>query len=289
VRVLCIVNPAAGNGRAARTWAAVERELAALRPELALTESPGHATAIARRACADGFTHLLAVGGDGTLHEVINGIDRPGVALAVVPAGTANDFARSARIPFRPEAAVRGLGHDRRRTIDVGTVHGRRYLNVAGAGFDAEVARLINAGPRRARGALPYVATAVALAFRYRAAELELDLDGRRLRRRCLLVAVGNAAAYGGGMRICPDAVLDDGLLDVCIVGELAPAKILAILPTVFFARHVRHPAVEYVRARAVTITGPGACAVHADGEVSGTLPAHFRLEAGACSLWVPE
>jgi diacylglycerol kinase (ATP) len=288
MRVLCIVNRTAGGGRAARAWAAVAPAMARLHAELATTDRPGHATELARRACADGFTHLLAVGGDGTAHEVVNGIQRPDVALGIVPCGTGNDFARSAALPFRPEAAVAGLERDRRRPVDLGLCGSRRFLNVAGAGFDAEVARLVNAGPRRSRGALPYVATAVSLAFRYGSDELTLDLDGERWKQSCLLVAVGNAKAYGGGMRICPRASLDDGLLDVCIVGGITAGHTLALLPRVFLGRHVRDRAVAYRTARAVAIAGPARVAVHADGEVVGGLPASFSVDVAACQLWLP-
>lgn len=291
MRTLCIVNPVAGSGRGKKAWEQVAPTLASLHPEVAWTERAGHATEIARRACGDGFTHLIAVGGDGTIHEVVNGMDGAETALAIIPAGTANDFARSAGIPFRAVAAATGLQRDRRRAVDVGVCHGQRYLNVAGAGFDAEVARKINAGPRRSRGAVPYVWTAVRLAFRYDSASMRLNLDGRELRQRFLVVAVGNASAYGGGMRICPRAVIDDGLLDVCMVGHLKGTQILRILPKVFLGRHIHHPAVRYERAQHVRIDSesPDAdVAVHADGELVGGLPIAFTLQPGACTLWMP-
>jgi diacylglycerol kinase (ATP) len=288
MRTLCIVNRTAGGGRAGRAWDGVAPELARLGAEVAVTGRPGEATEIARRACADGFTHLLAVGGDGTAHEVVNGIERPDVALGILPCGTGNDFARSAGLPFNPQAAVAGLGRDRRRPVDLGVCGSHRFLNVAGAGFDAEVARLINEGPRRSRGALPYVATAVSLAFRYVSDELAISLDGERWRQRCLLVAVGNAQAYGGGMRICPRAALDDGLLDICVIAGIGAAHTLALLPQVFVGRHVRDRAVAYRTARSVEIEGPAHVAVHADGEVVGGLPARFSVEPGACQLWLP-
>ncbi len=288
MRILCIVNRTAGAGRASKAWDAVAPAMARLKAEVAFTGAPGEATTLARRACADGFTHLLAVGGDGTAHETGNGIDRPDVALGVLPAGTGNDFARSAGLPFQPQAAVAGLELDRRRSVDLGLCGDRRFLNVAGAGFDAEVARLINEGPRKSRGALPYVATAVSLAFRYRSETLGLNLDGHSLSQPCLLAAFGNAQAYGGGMRICPRASLDDGLLDVCIVGGIGSGHILRLLPTVFLGRHLSDRAVSYRQARAIEVTGPASVAVHADGEVLGGLPARFSVLPGACTLWLP-
>ncbi|HVB10369.1 MAG TPA: diacylglycerol kinase family protein [Bacillota bacterium] len=288
MRALCIVNRTAGGGRASRAWDAIAGTMARMKADVAFTTHAGHAADLARQACADGFTHLLAVGGDGTVHEVVNGIQGPDVALGLVPCGTGNDFARSAGFPFQPQAAVAGLDRDRRRAVDLGVCNGHRFLNVAGAGFDAEVARLINEGPRRSRGALPYVATAISLAFRYRAEEFRLDLDGTTLVQPCLLAAVGNASAYGGGMRICPRAELDDGLLDVCVVAGIPTAHILSLLPRVFLGRHVSDRSVSYHRARTVEILGPAGVAVHADGEVIGGLPARFSVAASACSLWLP-
>lgn len=288
MRILCIVNRTAGGGRAGKAWAAIAPTMAGMKAEVAFTAGPGNATEIARQACADGFTHLLAVGGDGTAHETVNGIDRPDIALGLVPAGTGNDFARSAGLPFQPQAAVNGLELDRRRAVDLGLCGDRRFLNVAGAGFDAEVARLINEGPRKARGALPYVATAISLAFRYRAASLRLEIDGDSVAQPCLLVAFGNAQAYGGGMRICPRASLDDGLLDVCIIAGMGAGHILRLLPTVFVGRHLRDASVSYRQGRSIQVTGPASVAVHADGEVVGGLPARFSVAPAACTLWLP-
>jgi diacylglycerol kinase (ATP) len=285
MRVLAIVNPAAGGGRALAVWKRVAPPWVT---ETVLTEGPGHATHLARTASAAGFDRLLAVGGDGTLHEVVNGVGPAGLPVGLVPAGSGNDFARSAALPLDPRAVVRGLAQGATRSVDLGRVHGRFYLNVAGVGFDAQVAAEVNAGRRGSRGALLYVGAALRVLRRYRNLPLEIRVDGRAVSGRCLLVAVANGAAYGGGMRVCPRADVSDGQLDVCLAGDLSRTATALVLPSVFLGLHLLHPAVRYLRGRQVEVRGPEEALVHADGELVGALPATFAVVPGALSLWVP-
>ena len=290
-RTLVIVNPAAGGGRAAHRWRGLRATArAAFRFEEVETSGPGDATRLAREAATSGYTHLLAVGGDGTLHEVVNGTALSGVSVGLLPLGTGNDFARSAHLLRSAEQLLAGLASGRHRVIDLGLVHGQYYLNVAGVGFDAEVAREVNALARKGGGTIPYLLTAVRDAFRYDPPLLTLTVgDGpARPPQACLLVAIGNASAYGGGMRVCPGAVLDDGLLDVLTVREIRAWAILGLLPKVFVGRHLGHPQVKYERAAEVHIEGPPSVALHADGEIVGGLPATFTVVPRALALWVP-
>ncbi len=290
-RALVIVNPAAGGGRAARRWQGLQPiARAAFAFEEVHTAAPGDATRLARDAVAAGFTHILAVGGDGTLHEVVNGTAHTAVAVGLLPLGTGNDFARSAGLWRPAERLLPELASGRRRVIDLGLVHGQYYLNVAGVGFDAEVAREVNALERKGGGTVPYLLTAVRDAFRYEPPTLTLSFDAGPVApaRPCLLVAIGNASAYGGGMRVCPHAALDDGLLDVLTVGDLRGWAVLRLLPRVFVGRHLGHPLVHYQRGAQVRIEGPSSVALHADGEIVGGLPATFTVAPGAMVLWVP-
>ena len=290
-RTLVVINPAAGSGRARQRWAAVRDEAARLFPfEEAFTEAPGHATTLAQHAVADGWQRILAVGGDGTLHELANGLANTRVALAALPCGTGNDFARSVGLAQPPRRLLQGLALGARRAVDLGQVQGRYYLNVAGVGVDAEVARLVNAMPRKGGGTVPYLLTAIREAFHYTCPELTIQVDDQpaQLPAPQLMVAVGNASAYGGGMRICPGAAVDDGLLDVLSVGNLRGWATLALLPKVFVGRHTGHPAVRYGRAATVRVTGPAEVALHADGELLAGLPATFTICPRALQLWVP-
>jgi YegS/Rv2252/BmrU family lipid kinase len=290
-QTLVIVNPAAGGGRCAANW----RRLAPLARTLfpfdeEHTAARGGAVRLARQAADAGIHRVLSVGGDGTLHEVVNGIqDRP-VAIGVLPLGTGNDFARSIGLPHSPEVLLRALARGGTRQIDVGEVHGERYVNIAGVGFDAEVARRVNAMRSKASGTLPYLMTAMDEAFRYQAPALSLARDGGPPDPDCplLMVAVGNTSTYGGGMRVCPQAVVDDGLLDVLLVRPLRGWALLALLPRVFLGKHLGSASVSAGRARSLTITGPSDTPLHADGELLAGLPATFTIHPQGLSLWSP-
>ncbi len=289
-RTMVLINPAAGGGRAGRRWEMI-RSLASRQFSFDehRTREPGEATRVAAQAARDGVERMLVVGGDGTLHEVVNGLAGTAVRVAPMPFGTGNDFARGVGMKIGPSDLLEGLARDGERFVDLGQVHGRYYLNVAGVGFDAEVARIVNAMPTKAGGTLPYLMTAVREAFRFQPSELSVCMDGAaRPPGRQLMVAVGNGSAYGGGMQVCPGAEVDDGLLDVLLVGDLRGAAILRLLPRVFRGKHLGCAGVELHRAARVEIDGPAQAVLHADGELLGGLPAVFTVAHRALRLWIP-
>lgn len=290
-RTLVILNPAAGSGRVARLWCRLAPQARALFPfDEQWTHAPGEATEIAAAAATAGVDRILSVGGDGTLHEVVNGVAGTKLAVGVLPLGTGNDFARCAGLQRPLPALIDALAHGQQRNIDLGWVNGRYYVNIAGVGFDAEVARQVNAMTTKASGTVPYLLTAMREAFRYVPPEMGVALDGGGADgpARHLLIAVGNTQAYGGGMRVCPKAEVDDGVLDVLTVGDVRGWAALGLLPKVFLGAHLGHSAVQYARAREVQVTGPKTVALHADGELLGGLPATFAVRPGALSLWSP-
>lgn len=257
---------------------------AGLPVEFGWTEGPGHATGLAVAAARAGFGQVAAMGGDGTLHEVINGLAEtdPQPVLGVIPAGTGNDFARSLGIPLDPLQAAGVVTHGCERCIDLGRVNGRYFVNVGGVGFDAEVAAMVNRGPHRGGGAWPYVVSLFRVLATYRNAMVRIRLDGEQsFKEKILLVAVGNARSYGGGMKVVPHALVDDGLLDVCIGGDLNPVQTLGLLPKVFAGTHLGHPMVRSLRARKIEVESEQSLSVHADGETVGVTPAVFEVVPG--------
>jgi len=290
--VLVLVNPAAGGGHVARVWPGLRAALRRHFPDAEehWTTRPGEATDIARQAAARGVRRLLAVGGDGTLHAVVNGLAGSSVAVAPLPLGTGNDFARAAGL-WRPiPELLAALADGAPRPVDLGSVHGRYFLNVAGVGFDARVAEIVNAMAQKPRGTLPYLLTAVRTAWTYLPPVLTLAFDDGPPAgpARQLLVAVANSPGYGGGMRICPPARIDDGVFHVLTVGDLRRWAILRLLPRVFSGRHLADPRIAARPAVRLTIEGPSEVAVHADGEVVGGLPARFAVHPGHLLLWAP-
>jgi YegS/Rv2252/BmrU family lipid kinase len=286
-----VVNPASGRGKAARIALAVQDRLRTLGCESEILESRSsdHATELAA-AAASRHEIVAAVGGDGMVAFVAQGVLGTGTALGIVPAGTGNDFAANLGYPRRRTLeAVDVLADGFRRRIDVGRIEGgRAFLCVAGAGFDSEVNRAANR-IRGLRGPAVYLVAVLRTLRSFSPARFALTLDGEREELSGMFIAVGNAASYGRGMRITPGATLDDGLLDVCIVGKMNRGSLLGQLPRLYSGRHVRHPAVRTATARRISIEADRPFSLYADGEEVGPLPVTLSVEPGALEVIVPE
>ncbi|HET6749330.1 MAG TPA: diacylglycerol kinase family protein [Actinomycetes bacterium] len=291
MRALLVHNPTAGGGRAGKLLPAVAGRLRAggVQVDEHATRSLEDARVAACEA-AGTVDAVVAVGGDGTVGACAGGLADAGpgarAALGVVPAGGGNDAARSLGLPFGdPLAAAALLPGLHRRPADLARVGERSYLVVAGAGFDSEVNRVANQrlawAPARAR----YAGALLVELVVGRPAGFRLTLDGQEHQLRAWFVAVANSQSYGGGMRIAPDARLDDGLLDVVVIGDIGRAEFLAAFPKVFSGRHVDHRAVTIHRARRVELAADRALAVYADGEPAGSLPAGFEVHPAAINV----
>ena len=278
-----IINPVAGGGRGRDAQATITEFLgphAVGDVEFATTERPGHAVDLARDGAASGFDPIVAVGGDGTVHEVANGLlaFRGAIPrLAVIPIGTGNDFARSVGIPTEVRAAVEVAadGSGRTRIVDAARCGDRYFVVLAGTGFAARVARAVNESPSWSKiGALPFVYHTLREVVTNRNLELAITLDGTTtIRQPSFMVYVSNCRFSGGGMQLSPEARPDDGLLDVCLVGDASRRDVVTMLPKVFSGGHVGHPKVSLHRAVTVRVEGPSHVEVQADGEVIGALP----------------
>lgn len=296
---LFIANPQAGGGRARRILAQVGQWLGEnrLQGTLLETRERGHAEQLAAGAAALGHDRVVAIGGDGTFQEIVNGLlatqaGLPTPAAGVVPAGRGNDVARALGLPDDPMACLSVALGEELQQFDVAVAQAadgraRRFAAVGGAGFDAQVAHTMESQRRFwMRGEAGYVLATVNELRRYRnhAFRVTLRDDGgeRVLDGRFLFIAFANGPYYGGGMRICPEARTDDGLLDVCMVGDLSRWAALKELPGIHRALHVRHPAVRIERVRSLRIEGESGARVHLDGESFGTLPVEIGVLPGA-------
>jgi diacylglycerol kinase (ATP) len=294
-RALVVVNPAAGGGRTARVWRRL-RDLvdATLPAEHAETRGPGDGERLAREAAAAGAPLVVAVGGDGTLNEVVNGVRAAGGRMPVgaVLTGRGRDACRNFGVPRDPAAAVRALVDGRDRRFDLGRAEwagGRRrwFTIAAGAGFDAAVAR--RAQSVRARGTLPYLLTVIASVHLHRPMPAVLELDGVAAPAASITAVVAaNGRWFGGGMMIAPDADPADGAFDVVVLGALGRLELLRWLPTIYSGRHLRNPRVAVHRARRLAIRGPVPLAMHLDGEPVDATPVVLTIEPGALCLRVP-
>jgi diacylglycerol kinase (ATP) len=278
-----IVNPLAAKGKAAEIGERLRTELTkrGLAHEIHLTERPGHACELARQTPAN---RVVAVGGDGTINEVANGIVGSGKTLGIIPAGSGNDLIKSLDIPKEFDSALQTVFHGRIQEIDVGHVRcskngtsvrngigqdGRYFVNGIGIGFDAAVAARTAEIPYL-RGVLLYLAAVFQTLGKYQPPEFTVSYGDGERKFRGLLIAVGNGRCAGGGFYLTPSAKPDDGLLDVCMVKALPIGKILLLMPKVMRGAHEGNPNVEFVRSRSLTVEASNEFFVHADGEIVG-------------------
>jgi diacylglycerol kinase family enzyme len=351
MRYVFVFNPAAQHGRAARQRPALD---AALRAEgvsysIVETEAPGHGVRLAREAAREAAV-VVAVGGDGTIHEVARGVCGTGAAMGVLPLGTGNDFAHAVGMPDDLGEALRALLAAEPQPVDVGHVRWRAgaggeaverealFANCLGVGFDALAAR----EARRYKGLGgkgAYLAAVFQTLWTWKQPPVEVllsqegiaedivagagevvgtasaapapalaesppvprppstapfgltDGEAERLHGgRFFLVEVGNGFSVGGGFLLTPDAVVDDGLLDVCLIERASRARVLRLLPTAFTGAHVGEPEVTMRRARRVTIRSAAPLPFHADGEIlsAGATALDVAVLAGALRVLAP-
>lgn len=268
-----IVNPTAGRGRTRVALPSIVQRLNdhGIEHEILMTDSPGHATELARRLVAQGATTIVAVGGDGTVHEVINGLTGSSATLAVIPTGTGNDLARALNIPLEVGKAIDTLSSAPVRMMDYGVDAEGAFGVILGLGFTAQVMDHVNKNKDFLRGPLAIAAAVLKVVNNLQATELEIVLDGVAITRRSVAVFVMNSCWTGGGMYVTPRAKLNDGLLHLCLVNELGKLELLRLLPKVYSGQHVGHRAVEFHTCKEIVISPRQPILKLFDGNVYGT------------------
>ncbi|NMP21329.1 diacylglycerol/lipid kinase family protein [Sulfobacillus harzensis] len=268
-----ILNPTAGNGKAQKLFELIQAHL----PndvEVVRTTGPGHATELARQVADQEDLTVVSLGGDGTHHEVINGLMPEGKTIfAVLPAGTGNDFVRTLGYPKSPRAMLDVALYGAERRIDVGRVNDEYFLTVSGVGFDAEVAGWVNQHEKKGNGTWIFLRGILRHLVHFQAEQMTIHVDGAFRSEPTFLLAAGNSPYYAGGMKICPEADPGDGLFHVVWVKDLSRLGVLPLLTRVFRGTHVQHPQVKTFQTEQLTVEGPPNMLVHADGEIVGHLP----------------
>lgn len=305
-KVTVVTNPRSRHGKGSDTATAAIARLRAGGAEVTEVCAPSAAETVRQvRDSVSGAAPdaVVCIGGDGLINVTLPAVAETGVPLGMIPAGTGNDLARELGVPTDdPVAAAALVLRGRTRTIDLGRIESSVppmwFATVAGTGFDARVTLRANE-MRWPRGRLRYTAAALAeisgrFTVPYRVELVDAVTDGLTnpgagsvLETEAVMVAVGNTRTYGGGMLICPDALMDDGLLDLTVVGALSRGEMLRLLPALSAGKRQDHPEVKQFRAAAVTLTAAGAPAT-ADGEPAGTLPITVRAVPAALTVLVP-
>lgn len=292
MRVQVIYNPVSGKGRAERAARAAAEvwTTAGWEAPLTPTQGAGDATALAARLASEADL-VVACGGDGTLSEVVNGLIGTGTPVGLIPAGTGNDFGRTVGLSRDPYEAAHQLLHGAPQPVDLLAVGdgGPVAINVLGVGFDAAVARRMNAQTRSTGGVLAYLSAVMLELVHLQPTPVRLRVDGQDWAGEALLVAVANAQSYGAGMRIAPAASVSDGLLDVVIVRHMPRWRFLHCLPRVFRGTHTALAEVEVWQGRKVRIETEAPQPVLVDGDLCGETPLSVRVLPEAIRMWLPK
>jgi diacylglycerol kinase (ATP) len=298
-----IINPLSGNGKGASVWAGVQVDLERknISYKYAATTRRGEASELVRNMMVQHtITTLIIVGGDGTVHEAIAGLWLTGelgraCRIGVIPAGTGNDFVRAHGIPHDPYKALSNvlLPDAPVRRIDV-IVSNQDFIavNSIGAGFDGMVAKLTNeAGYKKlfnrlGLGQLSYFITMLRVFLMYKPTAMQLVLDGSNYKLpNTWLTAVTNIPYYGGSMQICPQAVPDDGFMDIMVIQSPGRLRLFPIMLSVYAGKHTRHPAVSFYRAQSVTVRSESPLLAQTDGEQADTTPFSIQVAPSALAI----
>ncbi len=275
-----IVNPVAGRGRVRKMEPEIVSALdgADIDYTLVHTRAEWHATELAREAAEQGAETIIAVGGDGTVHEVATGMWDSDAVLGVIPMGSGNDFAGSRGIPEDPERAVEVIKGGAVTVSDVGTFGENYFFNTIGIGFNAAVSAF-SRRHKLLRGYLLYLVTVLQSLFRYRSIPLLIESPGFRRDDLTYLLVIGIGNREGGGFKLVPGAVIDDGLFELCIVDDISIPTALRVLPKATAGKHTDLPIVTMVQVPSLHITAQEPILLHADGQLYET--GKTELEVG--------
>lgn len=296
-----IVNPHSAGGRTGRMWPALRKKIPG-NLEVRMTAAPNEATNLTRHALREGFDRIIAVGGDGTINEVVNGFFEhdapvnPNASLAVIPLGTGGDFRRSLGIDS-VDSAISLLEQGYPTRIDIGRVRHRcpsgemklRYFaNVVSFGMGGEVAARAKNALSRVSGKAAFLYATAEVFLRYSPKMVELRLDGEPagVRFGILNIAIGNGRYHGGGMHVCPRARLDDGLLEVTVIEALGMYELARDMKVLYSDNLYVHPKTRHFHARTVIAEAATPVSIEVDGEPLGTLPVELSLMPRAIPIY---
>lgn len=306
-RTVLVVNPRSAGGKTERQWNKLREQIAeGYGPfEPRFTEGPGSATELTREALKQGAELVIAMGGDGTINEVVNGFFEvpsgngesksqpvsPNASFGVIPAGTGGDFIKTLGTPREVRAAAEALKRATPRAIDVGRLsyighdggpEVRHFINIASFGMGGLVDRLVNQSSKALGGTLSFALAAVKAGMVYKNMPVRLSLDGGPPREgKIYNVAVSNGRFFGGGMKVAPNAALDDGLFDVVTMGDFQFSELLLHGLDIYSGKHLTNPKVRLERAARVEATpvrSGDEVLLDVDGEQPGRLPARFEV-----------
>jgi diacylglycerol kinase (ATP) len=280
MRILVIVNPAAGSRKSLRLLPDIKQWLSQSPHEVLFTipESPDEMRSEMMKAPDRGIDAFLPVGGDGTVHQALPAIAEAKIPLGFLPCGRGNDFARNIGLPSKLQKSCSLPSNPSFHQVDLPRINNIPFVAVTYVGFDAEVNKLANDGRGYLGGTLGYIICVLKTLKNFRPFEIEITIDDHCFRERVMMVTVANAPFYGGGMKIAPDANMNDGLLNICIAKEISKLELLWEFPKVFKGTHIYHPRIMMKSGRRIRLTSDEPRNIYADGEYVDHLPADCTI-----------
>ncbi len=270
-KLLFIVNPVAGKGRGKKALPIIEKKMKDknIPYEIIITSKPLEAKTLAKEN-VDSFGTIIAVGGDGTVNEVSQGlIESKKGRLGIIPCGTGNDFVRALNINLDIERSLDIIIEGKIKAIDVGRVNGHHFLNISSIGFDSHTVITTNKIKKRINGMLAYIIGVLLTLIKYKKEKADLIIDDKEYKRNLMLLAVGNGNTYGGGMELLPMAVIDDGYFHICVVRDVSNLKLLFLFPSIFKGTHLKHTKyVEIFKANKLIYKNKKEIKLNIDGEI---------------------
>ena len=285
---LLLINPNSGNGRGEKVGRIVEEELAALDVEYieisANSAMQCQENLRSRLVSSQSFEGLFLVGGDGTLNIAIQELVKTSLGVALIPAGTGNDFARTLNLNLKdPRQLISFYLSNKPALVDVGKVGERYFVEVLSTGFDSMVNERANT-MHRIKGRAKYNLSILLVLSTFKPKNYEFSIDGLSFESKAMLIAVSNGISYGGGMKVTPDAKIDDGFFDILILTPVSRFDFLRVFPKVFSGKHITHPAVKILRGKLVEINSDAVA--YADGERIGSLPIKASVVERGLLTW---
>lgn len=297
-----IVNPESGHGAGSKCWTLVKENLQQKQiPFLyKITTGPGQAAGLTSQLIREGCRIVVAVGGDGTIHEVSSALIQENKnkksLLGVIPAGTGNDFAKAHSIPVKPLKALEVILKGHCATIDMLSTQTRTAVNSFGTGLDAEIAKMTNEASYKKwmnkvrLGKLSYLISAIRQLFLYQPCTAYLNIDGKEFSIPYMwLTATTNIPYYGGSMKICPHAVPDDGTFDIFVISSKRRWTLITAFLSIYSGKHIHHPAVSFYQGKQIQISADRPLLVQADGEIDRSFPLAISILPGVLTVIKPD
>lgn len=287
-----IVNPVAGNGKAIKLIPAIEAffEKNSEEYHIEVTKYIGHATEIVKNYSSKEKCRFYAVGGDGTVNEVVNGLAESDNSLAVIPTGSGNDFIKSVYSSKNLLKLLYSTIKGSEKRIDIARYNEKYFINISSVGFDAEVTynavclKKLRFFPSR----LVYYVAAIKTFMKFKKCHVKMHIDGKEVRMSILMIVVANGKYYGGGVKSAPEAEIDDGMLDICIIGEKTKLDIIKLIPQYVRGAHKNIDKVYMLKGKKLIINGEDEFSVNYDGEVQSVKKAVFEIIHKGLSLVIP-